>query len=77
MESVLPYTTTAAMQRLGYLLAFILCVYDKADQLYHIMKKRNGYLNAVCMSSEHPVSDVTESNRWRINMNIDIEIDEL
>lgn len=50
---------------------------DKADQLYDIMKKRNGYFNAVLMSSEHPASDDTESNRWRVNMNIDIEIDEL
>ena len=29
------------------------------------------------MSSEHPVSDDTENNRWRVNMNIDIEIDDL
>ena len=50
---------------------------EKADQLYDIMKKRNGYFNAVLMSSEHPASDDTESNRWRVNMNIDIEIDEL
>ncbi len=77
MEGVLPYTTTTAMQRLGYLLEFVLFEQDKADQLYDIMKKRNGYFNAVLMSAEHPASDDTESNRWRVNMNIDIEIDEL
>ena len=77
MECVLPYTTTTAMQRLGYLLEFILFEQEKADQLYHIMKKRNGYFNAVLMSSKHPESSDTESNRWRVNMNIDIEIDEL
>lgn len=77
MERVLPYTTTTAIQRLGYLLEFVLFEQDKADRLYHIMKKRNSYFNAVLMSSEHPASDDTESNRWRINMNIDIEIDEL
>ena len=77
MEGVLPYTTTTAMQRFGYLLEFVLFEQDKADQLYDIMKKRNGYFNAVLMSSEHPASDDTESNRWRVNMNIDIEIDEL
>ena len=77
MVGILPYTTTSAMQRLGYLLEFVLFEQDKADQLYDIMKKRNGYFNAVLMSSEHPASDDTESNRWRVNMNIDIEIDEL
>ena len=77
MERVLPYTTTTAMQRLGYLLEFVLFEQDKVDQLYDIVKKRNGYFNAVLMSSEHPASDDAESNRWRVNMNIDIEIDEL
>ena len=77
MEGVLPYTTTTAMQRLGYLLEFVLFEQEKADQLYDIIKKRNGYFNAVFMSSEHPASDDAESNRWRVNMNVDIEIDEL
>ena len=77
MEGVLPYTSTTAMQRLGYLLEFVLFEQEKADQLYDIMKKRSGYFNAVLMSPEHPESDDTESNRWRVNMNIDIEIDEL
>ena len=77
MEKVIPYTTTTAMQRLGYLLEFILYEQDKADKLYNILKRQNGYFNAVLMSLEHPVSDDSESNRWRVNMNIDIEIDEL
>ena len=77
MEKVIPYTTTTAMQRLGYLLEFILYEQDKADKLYNILKRQNGYFNAVLMSPEHPVSDDSESNRWRVNMNIDIEIDEL
>jgi predicted transcriptional regulator of viral defense system len=75
--SVLPYTTTTAMQRLGYLLEFILFEQDKSDILYNILKKRNRYFNAVLMSSEHPALDDAESNRWRVNMNIDIEVDEL
>ena len=55
---------------------FAMVEQDKADQLYDIMKKRNGYFNAVRLSSEHPASDDTESYRWRVNMNIDFEIDE-
>ena len=77
MEGVLPYTTTTALQRFGYLLEFVLFEQDKADQLYDIIKKRNGYFNAVMMSSEHPASNDKKSNRWRVNMNINIEIDEL
>ncbi len=77
MEGVLPYTTTTAMQRFGYLLEFVLFEQDKADQLYEMLKKRTGYFNAVMMSSEHPASNDKKSNRWRVNMNINIEIDEL
>ena len=77
MESVLPYTMASVMQRLGYLLEFILLEQDKADQLYNIIKKQKGYFNAVLMSPMHPALVDSESNRWRVNMNIDIEIDEL
>lgn len=77
MESILPYTTTSTMQRLGFLLEYILLEQDKADILYNILKKKNGYLDDILMSSGHPASDNTESNRWRVNMNIEIEIDEL
>lgn len=77
IEGVLPYTTTTTLQRLGYLLEFVLFEQEKADELYAIMKKQNGYFNAVLMSSEQPSLENAESNRWRINMNIDIEIDEL
>lgn len=77
IEGVLPYTTATTLQRLGYLLEFVLFEQEKADELYAIMKKQNGYFNAVLMSSEHPSLENAESNRWRINMNIDIEIDEL
>ena len=77
MERVLPYTTAATMQRLGYLLEFVLFEQDKADRLYDIVKRQSGYFNAVLMSSDRLPSDDAESNRWRVNMNIDIEIDEL
>ena len=77
MESILPYTTASTMQRLGFLLEYILLEQDKADILYSILKKKNGYLDDILMSSEHPASDNAESNRWRVNMNIEIEIDEL
>lgn len=78
IESVLPYTSTSVMQRLGYILEFILFEEVKANQLYNIMREqKNSYFNSVLMSPEHPKLENNESNRWRINMNIEIEIDEL
>jgi predicted transcriptional regulator of viral defense system len=77
MENILQYTTTSTMQRLGFLLEYILLEQDKADKLYYILKKQKGYLDDILMSTEHPASDSPEKNRWRVNMNIGIEIDEL
>lgn len=77
MERVLPYTNISTMQRLGFLLEYIISEQDKADKLYNVLKKKKGYLDAVLMSPEHPASDSAQSNRWRVNMNIGIEIDEL
>ena len=77
MRTVLQHTTATTVQRLGYLLDNILFEKDMADALYGMLKERAGYFNAVTMSPEHPASDSPESNRWRVDMNIDIEIDEL
>lgn len=77
IEKILPYTTTTTIQRLGYILEFVLFEQDKADMLYAMQKKHNSYFNATLMSSGHKASGNAEKNRWRINMNIDIEIDEL
>lgn len=77
MERVLPFTNISTMQRLGFLLEYILLEQDKADKLYYILKKQKGYLDDILMSTQHPASDSPEKNRWRVNMNIGIEIDEL
>ena len=77
MRTVLHYTTATTMQRLGYMLDNILFEKDMADSLYGILKERAGYFNAVTMSPGHPASSSPESNRWRVDMNIDIEIDDL
>lgn len=45
--------------------------------LGRITLETNCYLDDILMSTEHPASDSPEKNRWRVNMNIEIEIDEL
>ena len=77
IRTVLQHTTATTVQRLGYLLDNILFEKDMADALYGMLKEKVGYFNAVTMSPGHPASDSPESNRWRVDMNIDIEIDEL
>ena len=76
MKEVLQYTKISTMQRLGYLLEFILSEQEKANALYLLLRD-NGYFGAVCMNPSQPASSDAKSNRWRVNMNINVEIDEL
>lgn len=76
MVDVLPFTTTATLQRLGYLLDYVLCEQEKAELLYSLLREHTTFSKTIPLSTEHPVV-VSERNRWRVNANIEIEIDEL
>ena len=73
---VVPYTTTPALQRMGYLLENVLFEQEKADTLYSILRESKTALKSVPLSTEQPLTSA-ERNRWRVNPNINIEIDEL
>lgn len=73
---VFPYTSTTALQRLGYLLEFVLFEQEKADAFYRVLRENKTFYKAVPLSKEHPIIPM-ERNRWWVNANIQIEIDEL
>ena len=73
---VVPYTTTPALQRMGYLLESVLFEQEKADTFYNMLRESKAALKSVPLSTEQP-SIPAERNRWRVNPNINIEIDEL
>lgn len=73
---VFPYTSTAAIQRLGYLLEFVLSEQEQADMLYRALRENKTSYKVVPLSTEHPYA-VAERNRWLVIANIEIELDEL
>ena len=77
IEQVSPYTSTATLQRLGYLIEFVLEEKDKADELYGLLKAACSNMKKVLLSNSAMVNNDAESNRWHVNGNIEIEIDEL
>ena len=77
MSQVVDFATTAALQRLGCILEHILNETEKADTLYNILRDRKLTLKSIKMSNDHPKSENAMSNRWHVNMNIDIEIDDI
>jgi hypothetical protein len=77
MEPVFPYTSSATLQRLGYLLEVVLGEEEKANELYRLLKTAYPNTKKVLLSNSSPIKNDAESNRWHVNGNIDIETDEL
>ena len=76
MSAVVPYTTCPTIQRLGYLLELVLDESEKADALFVVLKERKHW-NTVLLNPQMSKRDDAPSNRWHVNANIEIELDEL
>ena len=76
MSAVVPYTTVATMMRLGYILEMVLGEQKKADVLYAMMKSRMGKKSWL-LNPKVERKENAGSNRWHVNGNVEIEIDEI
>lgn len=77
MEKVFPYTTAATLQRIGYLLEFILGEQEKADILYNQFKANCPHPKKILLSNSAHANPSATVNRWHVADNLDIEIDEI
>ena len=77
IEQVFPYTTMATLQRLGYILEFILAEQEKADELYARINASSPRWKTILLSNAASANQETSANRWYVNKNIEIEIDEI
>lgn len=77
IREVIPYTTTATIQRLGYLMEYVLEEQHKADELHRMLKETNLRWKTILMDNGREKNANGKSNRWHVNMNTNIEIDEL
>ena len=77
MAKVFPYTTSATIQRLGYILEFVLEEKEKADELYQQLKAYSPRWKKVLLSNWEAENGDAQTNRWHVNPNIEIEIDEI
>lgn len=73
---LLRFTTVATIQRLGYLLECVLSRQDQADALFQVLKAQ-GTWNSILLSNGQDRRDGAPANRWHVNGNIDIEVDDL
>lgn len=76
ISGLVPFTTVATIQRLGYLLEYVLSRREQADALYQILKLQGAW-NSILLSNDRVRRDGAQANRWHVNGNIDIEVDDL
>lgn len=77
MDALIGFSTTATLQRLGYITEYVLEEIEKANQLFEVLNKCNIVRKSIALSKRHPKNIQAASNRWHVNANIDIEIDNL
>lgn len=76
-QSIFRYTSLATIQRLGYILDEVLQQSRVADILHMELTIYSRRFRYVPLSTRHP-DGVTEKNRrWKVNVNLNIEIDEI
>lgn len=75
-NGLLDQATTAAAQRLGYILENVLMNKSQADVLYKELKINSPKLNRFPLSTRKDISSATLDRRWNILVNTEIETDE-
>ena len=76
VDELLPFTTVATVQRLGYLLECVLSRQDQADALFQVLKMQGSW-NSILLNNDQARREEVPANRWHVNGNIDIEVDDL
>lgn len=73
---LMPFTTVVTIQRLGYLLERVLSRQSQADELFQVLKTQGSW-NSILLSNDQNRRVDAPANRWHVNGNIDIEVDDL
>ena len=76
MCGLMPITSVTTIQRLGYLLEYVLSRQDQADALFRVLKTRGSW-NSILLSNGQDRRGNAPANRWHVNGNVDIEVDGL
>lgn len=77
MSQLLGSASVPTMQRLGFLLEEVLYEQDKADQLFDILQQQGYVRKSILLSTNYPKNSNAQPNRWHVNPNMDIAIDDI
>ena len=74
---LLEFSTLATLQRLGYILESVLEEEEQAEVIYKQLTATNRRLNYIPLNSQIKEKGDENNNKWKININTDIEVDEV
>ncbi|MFR9495323.1 MAG: type IV toxin-antitoxin system AbiEi family antitoxin [Rikenellaceae bacterium] len=77
VDELLQFTTLSTIQRLGYILEFVLEEIDQAEVIYTQLIATKRRLNYVSLNPQGKRKSNMKDKKWRININSQIEIDEI
>ena len=76
-DELFSYSTTTAIQRLGYLFEYELNNQLLADQLYQRSREFGSSFQRIPLRQSIPHKDSSSDNRWRVAVNVEIEMDDI
>jgi len=76
-DELFSYSTTTAVQRLGYLFEYELDNQSLADQLYKRSLEFGSRFQKIPLRQSIPYRDSLSDNRWCVAVNIEIEMDDI
>lgn len=74
---LVPYVKKVVWQRLGHLLEHVIEETTLADELYEQLRSTTGYLNYLPLSTSADDNPSNRDSRWKININLQIETDDI
>ena len=73
---IFEYAQNADLQRLGYLWQYVMDQNNLADKLFALLKDQLPTIRSYKLTTSKPPNNSRVKNRWNINANTTIEIDE-
>ena len=71
------YVKKVVWQRLGYILENVVGEKNLADELYEQLRTSSGYFKYQPLGTSAEDNPSSRDNRWKININVEIETDDI
>lgn len=76
-QTLIPYVKTVTWQRLGFILENVIEDKETADKLYELLRASSARMVYKPLSTSAEDNPSSRDNRWKMNINVEIETDDI